>query len=78
VVEDAVTALTVLFFTLVALRLVVLVLQVMVVRESAARRRNRPPFDPCLGPFAAGCPPPVPDEGRVVALPRSGRFSRER
>ena len=71
------TALTVLCLTLVALRLAALVLQVMVARESAARRRNRPPLDPCPEPFAAACPPPASTEGRLVASLRSGRISRE-
>ena len=72
------TALTVLCFTLIALRLAALVLQGMVARGSAATGGDRPPFDPGPGPFPAACPPPVSDEGRLVASLLSGRISRER
>ncbi len=70
------TVLTVLVFALIAVRLLVLVGQ-LVVPPKPMSPQPAPRMDPCLGPFGPPTPAASP-EGELVRRLRCGEISRER
>jgi hypothetical protein len=71
-----VTVLTVLVFALIAVRLLVLVSQ-LVRSPRPAPPRPVTCMDPCLGPFCSPVPARSP-EGELVRMLRCGEISRQR